>query len=145
MTDIPITSTNRGFHIYGDPVDTGYGAEITVYESSAAMGPHVWLAVTPGSVTPDETGQVTAHLDIEAADAVIARLQAWRDEVPDRWEGYVRPMLVTTPAEQILAMIDFERASAASSHFCLPDYLRESMADILEQLSGHYNITPKVP
>lgn len=85
LGEIPRTSNGRGFHVYGDPVSTDYGAKIRVYESSAASGPHVWMSVTPGSVQPDKGGSVAAHMDATQTRAVIARLQAWLDEIPTRW------------------------------------------------------------
>lgn len=85
LSGIPITSNSRGFHVYGDRVSTDYGAEVRVYESSAASGPHVWMSVTPGSVQPGKDGVVTAHMDVNQTRAVIARLQAWLDEIPTRW------------------------------------------------------------
>ncbi|AVP67345.1 hypothetical protein [Prescottella equi] len=81
MSDIEITTTPRGFHRYGTPVATTYGHTVDVYESSAASGPHVWLAVESGETT--SPGHV--HLNEEQARAVVARLQAWLDEIPARW------------------------------------------------------------
>ncbi|NKR75829.1 hypothetical protein GS492_25135 [Rhodococcus hoagii] len=79
--EIPITTTPRGFHVYGDDVVTTYGHKVSVYESSAAESPHVWLAVEPG-----ETASLGhAHLNEEQARAVVARLQAWLDAIPARW------------------------------------------------------------
>ena len=79
MSEIPITENARGFHIYGEPVETGYGHTVSVYESSAASGPHVWMRVNGAD------GDVCAHMDEAQARGVIARLQTWVDEIPSRW------------------------------------------------------------
>lgn len=79
--DIEITETPRGFRVYGDPVVGAHGERIAVYESSNAEGPHVWMQVRDAST----------ELDPDAARGLIARLQAWLDEIPSRWEGYAEP------------------------------------------------------
>ena len=83
MTDIQITETDRGFHLYGDPVRTRYGHEVSVYESSAASGPHCWLKVGPS----ENVEGCTAHLNVEQAVAIRDRLSAFIDEVPQRWSS----------------------------------------------------------
>ena len=88
MSEIPIMETARGFQIYGEPVATDYGHTVTVYESSAASGPHVWMRVT------GEGGDTHAHMDETQTRDVIARLQAWVDEIPSRW--------ATKPSEESL-------------------------------------------
>lgn len=88
MSAIEITENQRGFHQYGEPVVCTYGSTIRVYESSAAMGPHVWLNVKCDGVSLHDQpeGEGTAHLNEEQARELIARLQAWVDEIPERWE-----------------------------------------------------------
>jgi len=76
---------DRGFHGYGRPLKDSNGGEIEVYESSLATGPRVWLKIDSRSWDRDMTQAATAHLDQKQARAVIARLQAWLDEVPTRW------------------------------------------------------------
>jgi hypothetical protein len=80
---------DRGFHQYGVPVVCTYGSQVEVYESSSAEGPHVWIKVQvdPRVLTRQPYGEGVAHLNEEQARAVIARLQAWLDEIPSRWEG----------------------------------------------------------
>lgn len=75
----------RGFHQYGQPFRCSYGTEIEVYESSAARGPHCWLNLTQGPHLTFRSGNGTAHLNAEQARALVARLQAWLDEIPKRW------------------------------------------------------------
>jgi hypothetical protein len=89
--EIQITDTNdRGFHQYGEPLICTYGNTARVVESSAASGPHVWLfAETPPTsrlrrdLAP---GECSLHLNEEQARGLIARLQAWVDEIPERWD-----------------------------------------------------------
>ena len=83
MSDIEITTTSRGFHQYGSSVETTYGHDVKVYESSAASGPHVWLSIDPGV----PTDVLAAHLNEVPARSVVARLQAWLDEIPTRWRA----------------------------------------------------------
>lgn len=88
MSDIEITETsNRGFHQYGEPFLCTYGTRLRVYESSSAEAPHVWLNMKADlRVLRDEgRGEATAHLNEEQARALVARLQAWLDEIPERW------------------------------------------------------------
>ena len=83
---------DRGFHGYGRPLRDSNGGEVEVYESSAASGPHVWLNIDSRRWDRGATGGVSAHLDQKQARAVIARLQAWLDEVPTRWgKKWVKP------------------------------------------------------
>ena len=86
---IEITETSRGFHIYGEPVVCTYGSEIRVYESSAGDVPHVWLSVKCDGVSLHDQpeGEGAAHLNENQARSLIARLQAWVDEIPSRWES----------------------------------------------------------
>lgn len=81
MSNIEITETDRGFHLYGDPVTTTCGHEVHVYESSAAKGPHCWLTIDPSETTRG----TAAHLNVEQAIAIRDRLDAFIAEVPERW------------------------------------------------------------
>lgn len=73
---VDITTTPRGFHIYGPPIPLEHDGDIRIYESSNAMGPHVWMALHTDTVelTPD------------SARAIVGALQTWLDEIPSRWE-----------------------------------------------------------
>jgi len=81
---------DRGFHDYGRAFPDSYGGVISVYESSAASGPHVWLNIDastwfqprPGECKPHNT---SAHLNPKQARALIERLETWLDEIPKRW------------------------------------------------------------
>ena len=78
--------SDRGFHQYGSAVVDSYRGEVSVFESSSAEGPHVWLSVTDATWNKRPTpGQASAHLNEEQARAVIARLQAWLGEIHERW------------------------------------------------------------
>lgn len=79
---------DRGFHGYGKPVADSYGGRVEVYESSAAAGPRCWLTITERPRAPGRGDErAVAHLTKAQAEAVIARLQTWIDEIPRRWAG----------------------------------------------------------
>lgn len=90
---VEVTENCRGFHIYGDTVVCTYGTRVRVYESSSASGPHVWLNLLcdPEMLTKQAAGEGTAHLNEEQARALVARLQAWIDEIPTRWNQTQEP------------------------------------------------------
>ena len=54
--------TPRGFS-HMPPIQVEYGGSVRVYESSAAVSPHLWLAVMP-----DDNPEATAHLTLESAE-----------------------------------------------------------------------------
>lgn len=62
-----LTLSNRGFK-HMPAIDVAYGGRVSVYESSAADGPHYWLNVvtkkSPG-LPHSETIQSTAHVAID--------------------------------------------------------------------------------
>ena len=68
-------TSDRGFRhfepIVGSTIDALTGdtvptrQTVRVYESSAAMGPHIWLAVEDADVT--KPGKGYAHLNLDAA------------------------------------------------------------------------------
>jgi hypothetical protein len=60
-------TTDRGFRHYA-PIPTDYGHVVRVYESSAAKGPCLWLAVELDPGLPVEPG--IAHLTLEQAQAI---------------------------------------------------------------------------
>lgn len=61
--------SSRGF-FHWTPTETTYGETVHVYESSAAMAPHMWLRITK-----DE--DITAHLTAEQARTVRDQISAW--------------------------------------------------------------------
>lgn len=70
------TKTGRGFK-HWDAIPSTYGHVLKVYESSAAEAPHLWLAINgDDSVVTDQSGEISAHLTIEQAEALIATLRA---------------------------------------------------------------------
>jgi hypothetical protein len=71
---------DRGFHQYGKSIRDDYGSKVTVYESSAANSPHVWVKIA------DERDRAIAHLTKREAEELIRRLQTWIDEIPSRWQ-----------------------------------------------------------
>jgi hypothetical protein len=71
---------DRGFLGYGSPLTCSYGTSIEVYESSSAEGPHAWLKMRQG-----DRSEAFAHLSEEQARALVARLSAWLEDIPQRW------------------------------------------------------------
>lgn len=89
-----ITETNdRGFHRYGEPLVCDYGNTATVYESSSAEAPHVWLNISSTGQIKPRMGTAALHLNEEQARALIARLNAWLEEIPERWGASDEPAL----------------------------------------------------
>lgn len=76
--DTPTTTptiTDRGFK-HMDPVPSTYGGFTKVYESSAAMGPHIWVNVEcPANLNEPigPTAEATAHITLD--NAIILRDQ----------------------------------------------------------------------
>jgi hypothetical protein len=62
--------TDRGFRHY-KPIETGYGHQVSVYESSSAAEPAIWLNIGPG-----QTAGGTAHMNFDQARRLIATLTA---------------------------------------------------------------------
>jgi hypothetical protein len=78
----PEPSNDRGFLLYGgSAVQTSYGHEVRIQESSAASGPHCWMFIGEGSgVTGNEP-----HLSLADAIEIRDRLTQFIDSVPERW------------------------------------------------------------
>lgn len=70
------TSSDRGFkHL--EPVPSTYAGRVRVYESSAADGPHLWLAITQPVDLNEPTGpelSTRAHLTAGSAEEVALQL-----------------------------------------------------------------------
>lgn len=86
---MPESYSERGFAQYARDIPTGYGERVSVYESSAASGPYVWLNIA-GRAHLDEAptphldipggiarGSISAHCDLAAAKRVHAALGEW--------------------------------------------------------------------
>jgi hypothetical protein len=81
------TYSDRGFARW-EPVSASYGAEINVYESSAAEGPHIWINIAadchleepprdhPSVPYGIATGSAAAHLSMEQAHELRDKLDA---------------------------------------------------------------------
>jgi hypothetical protein len=79
----PTPTNDRGFLAYaGGPITTDYGHEVSVYESSAASGPHAWLKI---SDSPRVDGR-NAHLSLAQAITIRAALDQFIEGVPERWD-----------------------------------------------------------
>lgn len=69
--------SSRGF-LTMDPVPGTYGGEATVYESSIAFNPHIWLKVSePDDLNAyaigEPTGMHEAHLHLSVENARLLR------------------------------------------------------------------------
>lgn len=77
-SDVDAIISARGFATYGLPLLTTYGHRISVYESSAASAPHMWLSVSPSNrVRCGEDDDRAAHLSMRQAIALRDRLDAF--------------------------------------------------------------------
>jgi hypothetical protein len=71
-----ITLSSRGFK-RGEPIPSTYGGAVRVYESSSAMAPHLWVAVTcPADLNKPDGPEVeaVAHITLESAEALRDQL-----------------------------------------------------------------------
>lgn len=85
--DIKINYSNRGF-IYLDDTTTDYGADVSIYESSSAEGPHIWLGID--QPPPDHGGALQeasarAHMSLSQAEIVYAKLGRMIELTKERW------------------------------------------------------------
>lgn len=87
MTDLDrVVDNDRGLGRYGEPIRCLYGSVIQVRDSSSADDVCCWLKVDATSwwdpkPFQGEAANVAAHLNVDGAKAVIARLQAFVDSV----------------------------------------------------------------
>ena len=75
------TVTDRGFKRMPE-IPSALGGHIRVYESSAAMGPHIWVRTEQPSDLNDRNSeplQAVAHLPLEAAEQLRDQLTALID------------------------------------------------------------------
>ena len=107
---VEITHSNRGFQRYDKPLETSDSTAISVYESSSAEAPHVWVNIAgtawchPGPGKPlvgtnlrlHADAHISAHLNEQDARGLIARLQAWVDEIPQRWGDHITELDTAT-------------------------------------------------
>lgn len=85
-----VTTSDRGFDFL-PPIPSEYGGEVSVSESSAADGPHIWLrAKAPVDLNrPDgEQHEVPIHLTAENAWRLAEQL---RYLVEHHYQGDARP------------------------------------------------------
>lgn len=68
--DSDLEFSSRGFAMYGRTVTT-YADAVSVYESSAAYGPHIWLSIEPGH---EDKQRVAAHMSLEQAIEIYNNL-----------------------------------------------------------------------
>jgi hypothetical protein len=70
------TVSERGFTRL-PPIVGAYGGTVRVYESSAAIGPHIWLAVNEdaSSRVDQMAAEAHSHLTVEAAGQLADQLR----------------------------------------------------------------------
>jgi hypothetical protein len=77
--------TERGFERYAEITDS-YGASVSVQESSAATGPHVWVFINGGELSRGTgVNDGSSHLTTQQAKELRDALTEFLDRVPDRW------------------------------------------------------------
>lgn len=87
---LDITRSDRGFDRL-PPIPSEYGGNVSVYESSAADGPHVWLfATAPADLNNPSGPEVEApiHLTAEHAWQLAEQLMTL---VANHYQGDARP------------------------------------------------------
>lgn len=73
---------DRGFLVYGGgPVETDYGHEVRIQESSAASGPKVWMFISDSPIAEGHD----PHLSLVDAIEIRDRLTQFIDGVAERW------------------------------------------------------------
>ena len=71
--EVPFDTSDRGFRYY-ESIPSAYGHKIDVYESSAASGPHIWLAIDGDEALIEDKAHV--HLTVEQAQRLRDTLDA---------------------------------------------------------------------
>lgn len=84
---LTVTTSDRGFDRL-PPIPSAYGGEVRVYESSAAMGPHIWLAAADPANPNGNRELFTVHLTAENAWKLADQL---RHLVEHHYQGDARP------------------------------------------------------
>lgn len=79
--------TDRGFK-HWEPTITSYNTEVRIYESLAAMGPHIWMALTQNPYSNLEPSETHAHMSLEEAIEIHSKLGAAIAATKEAW-GYV--------------------------------------------------------
>lgn len=79
---LTVETSDRGFDAL-PPIPSEYGGDVRAYESSAASGPHIWLAATAKN-----GGLVRIHLTAENAWRLAEQL---RYLVEHHYQGDARP------------------------------------------------------
>lgn len=83
--EVDVIFNDRGFGVYGLPLLTAYGHRISVYESSAASAPHMWLSLSPSDqVTSGADDDRAAHLNLNQAIALRDRVDAFIADFPEQ-------------------------------------------------------------
>jgi hypothetical protein len=80
------TTSDRGFDFYA-AIPSEYGGQVTVSESSAADGPHIWLRATE-EMPGQPTANTAIHLTAENAWRLADQL---RKTVREHYQGDATP------------------------------------------------------
>lgn len=73
---VEASTSERGFKRH-DPIPSEYGGSVRVFESSAAMGPHIWVSVESNQTLGDERTPIiksVAHITLENAELLRDQL-----------------------------------------------------------------------
>jgi hypothetical protein len=91
MTTVPAlpnrSTTPRGFSTY-DEFEDGYGAKVVVRESSAAIGPCVWVFLEGGGTERRDQGKIndgSGHFTYPQAIRLRNALDTFISEAQERW------------------------------------------------------------
>jgi len=74
---VNVATSDRGF-VRLPPIPSEYGGNVRVYESSAAMGPHIWLTATAPANLNEPDGpavQAPIHLTLDNARKLAEQIQ----------------------------------------------------------------------
>jgi len=83
--------SERGF-AHWEPTDTSYGAQVRIYESSAALSPHIWMRIDQPSPEDNPMGgnlkeaSAVAHMTLDQAREIRDTLIEAIDFMDERFE-----------------------------------------------------------
>lgn len=135
------TSSDRGFkHL--EPVPSTYAGRVRVYESSAADGPHLWLAITQPVDLNEPTGpelSTRAHLTAGSAEEVALQL-LWLLE--HHYQGASGSARATAAIRGLLAGDDSTAQPDAATTRFAGDLTQLALSEIARHLEQGDTLTP---
>lgn len=131
----PKPNNDRGFTNYtGGSITTSYGHPVDVYESSAAVGPHVWLSVGDSpELPPPTTPYRAAHLTLPQAVAIREALGRFIENVRTGWED----------GEQMVQAATVEALGEAAATNAHPHCIHGPHEDCLQDLREPVPVRPR--